>query len=125
MWHRHSIRQLLLTIALSQVLAIQGLLLAVSGSLAVAGVASERFGAICANAVPANGDGTNPPGQNRHQDCLSACLSSPISGEPPPRAAAFLTPPAPAELWSTPQQTPLLGIAPARAFLARAPPMLT
>ena len=124
MRYRRSTRQLLLTIALSQVLAVQGLLLAASGSLAVVGTASEGAGAICANAVPPNSDGTNPPGQNRHPDCPSACLSGPISGEPP-SAVAFLTPLVPQGLWSAIQATPLLGIALARAFLARAPPMLT
>ena len=124
MRYRRSTRQLLLTIALSQVLAVQGLLLAASGGLAVAGTASEGIGAICASAATADGDGTNPPGQDRHRDCLSACLSGPTSGEPP-SAAAFLTPSVPQGLWSVPRETPRLDVAQARAFLARAPPKLT
>lgn len=124
MRHRRSTRQLLLTIALSQILAIQGLLLAVGGGLAAAGAGSDAVGTICANAAPVSGDGTSLPGQDRHQDCLSACLSGPISGEPP-REAAVLTPLLPQGGRSVPEETPLLGIAQARAFLARAPPKLT
>ena len=124
MWHRHSIRQLLLTIVLSQVLAIQGLLLAVSGSLAVAGAGSVGVGAICANAALPNGGWNDPLGPDRHQDCLSACLSGRTSGEAP-SPAAFLAPPVPHECWSASQGMTLLAISQARAFLARAPPMLT
>jgi len=124
MWHRHSIRQLLLTIALSQVLAIQGLLLAVSGSLAVAAGAGKGIGAICASVAPANDGNTNPLGLDRHQDCLSACLSGRTSGEPP-SATVSLTPPVHYGRWLSLPELTLLAFAQDMAFLARAPPMLT
>lgn len=129
-WHsrqmrrRRSIRQLLLTIALSHVLAIQGLLLAAGGSLALAGMSGEGIGLICSGAAPANDDGTGPSGQNRHPDCLSACLSAPTSGEPPALGVSFTF----CARYGRPdvlQETTLPARSQARAFLARAPPTLT
>lgn len=129
-WHsrqmrrRRSVRQLLLTIALSHVLAIQGLLLAAGGSQALAGMSGEGVGLICSGAGPANDDGTSPSGQNRHRDCLSACVSAPTSGEPPAIGVSFsfLARYGRSDIL---QETTLPPISQARAFLARAPPILT
>lgn len=125
MRHRRSIRQLLLTIALSHVLAIQGLLLAASGSLALADASGEGASFICSGAASANdnADGTAPLGQTKHRDCLSACLSAPAAGEPPATGTAF-TRPAHESRSHILQDMSLPVISQARAFLARAPPAL-
>lgn len=120
---RCSLRKLLLTIVLSHVLAIQGLLLAASGGLAIGNNIGDGITEICSGAAFANGQGTDPGGQNKHQDCLSACLSNRASGEPP-TATAFLPLPAVYESWPVPQDAYLSPISEARAFLARAPPVL-
>lgn len=125
MRHRRSIRQLLLTIALSHVLAIQGLLLAASGSLALGGMSGEGIAFICSSAASANDneDGTGPLGQAKHRDCLSACLSAPASSEPPAIDVVF-TRSARYRRAHVLQDVTLPPISQARAFLARAPPVL-
>lgn len=120
---RRPIRELLLTVVVSHVLAIQGLLLAVSSGLAIADMANQDISAICSVATSANDEAPNPPGQRQHQACLSACLSGPSSGEPPV-SAVFLMPGALSGFVPVAQQTILPAISKARAFLARAPPML-
>jgi hypothetical protein len=127
-WHsrqmrRRPIRQLLLTVVLSHVLAIQGLLLAVSGGLAAAGTAGGGIGAIC-SAASTNDDGPNPSGQSGYHDCLSACVANQVSGEPPANTA-LPTHPMLDGGRSVPQQTTLPVYSQTNGFLARAPPMLT
>lgn len=120
---RRSLRKLLLTIVLSHVLAIHGLLLAASGGLAIGRGIGDGIPEICSGAAFANGQGTDPGGQNKYHDCLSACLSSRASGEPPANLA-FLTLHAVYGPWPVPGDAYLPIISQARAFLARAPPVL-
>jgi len=126
MRRRRSIRQLLLTIALSQILAIQGLLLVTAGALATSATAdADGVGLICSGA-PFQGDrDTSPPGQTGHHDCLGACLLSRAAGEPPPVIHFVFSPPTRHERSDIPQEPALSTISRAAAFLARAPPMLT
>lgn len=130
-WHsrqmrrRRPIRQLLLTIALSQVFAIQGLLLVTAGALATSATADAGgIGLICSGA-PFQGDrDTSPLDQTEHHDCLGACLLSRAAGEPPVIHFVFWLP-ARHTRSDIPQEPALSPISRAAAFLARAPPMLT
>lgn len=128
-WHsrqmrRCPIRQFLLTVVLSHVLAIQGLLLAVSGGLAAAGTAGGGIGAICSAAASTNDDAPNPSGQSGYHDCLSACVANQVSGEPPANTV-LPTHPMLDGGGSVLQQTTLPVYSQTNGFLARAPPMLT
>lgn len=125
MRHRHPVRQLLLAIVLSHVLAIQGLLLAASGGLAFAAASAGGLTLLCSGATPANDDGTGSPlDQSKHRDCLDACLSARTSGESP-QTSAILPLSAANERSDAPQEASLAAVSRARAFLARAPPNLT
>lgn len=122
---RHSIRRLLLTIVLSQVLVIQGLLLAWSGTLAIGGGAAGNWNAICYSAASVNPNADGPVRPNPHHDCRSACLMGHAAGEPSDDriiSLARFTTYAP---FLAGCQTTLPAIFRKPVFLARAPPMLT
>ena len=124
MGSRRSIHQLLLILALSQVLAIQGLLLVTAGGLAAARTAGAAgIGPICSGAPTINDKNTDLPGQTEHHDCLGGCLLNRAVGGPP--IAGFVLALLPRhELSDLPQEPALSKISRAAAFLARAPPML-
>ena len=130
-WHsremrdRYSVRQLLLTMVLSQILAIQGLLLAWSGTLAFAGGAGG-LGPICSGAASAslNDSGGAPLVPRAGPDCLSACLMSHTTGTPSDEGASLALPTLYA-CSAVPRKTTLTVILREPVFLARAPPMLT
>ena len=127
-WHsremrdRYSVRRLLLTIVLSQVLAIQGLLLAWSGTLAFAGGAGG-LGPICSGAASAslNDSGGAPLVPRTGSDCLSACLMS----HTPSDEGVSLVIPTLYACSAVSRETPLTVILREPVFLARAPPTLT
>lgn len=126
MCNRHSVRRLLLTIVLSQVLVIQGLLLAWSGTLAFAGGAGS-LGTICSGGgAPAssNDDGSGPFAPRADHDCLSACLMSHTAGAPL-REGGSLTLPTVYAHSAVSRETTLTAILREPVFLARAPPTLT
>lgn len=130
-WHsremrdRCSVRRLLLTIVLSQILAIQGLLLAWSGTLAFAGGAGG-VATICSGAAATslNDSGDVPLVPRLGHDCLSACLMSHATGEALSEGAplALLTVYARSAVSG---ETPLTAILRKPVFLARAPPTVT
>lgn len=127
-WHsremrdRYSVRRLLLTIVLSQVLV---LILAWSGTLAFAGSAGG-LGTICSGAAPAisKDDGSGPLAPRADHDCLSACLMSHTTGTPSDEGASLALPTLYA-CSAVPRKTTLTVILREPVFLARAPPMLT
>jgi hypothetical protein len=124
----YSVRRLLLTIVLSQVLVIQGLLLAWSGSLAIAGSQRGEFGAICYGAVSVkhSPDETRwPLKQGPHHDCLSACLMSHTEAGLTDNSLSLAIPTVYAR-FLVGEETTLAAILREPVFLARAPPpMLT
>lgn len=130
-WHsremrdRCSVRRLLLTIVLSQVLAIQGLLLAWSGTLAFASGAGG-LGTICSGAAPAslNDSGGAPLVPRAGHDCLSACLMSHTTGGPLNEGVSLALPTLYACSVGS-RETALTFILREPVFLARAPPTLT
>lgn len=129
-WHsramreRYPFRRLLLTLVLSQVLVIQGLLLAWSGTLAFVGGAGG-LGTICSGAAPAslNDDGSGPLAPKVGHDCLSACLmnhtTALLSDD-----RLWLTLPTIYALSAVSRQTTLTVVLREPGFLARAPPRL-
>lgn len=124
MRHRHSVRRLLLTFVLSQVLVIQGLLLAWSGTLAFAGGAGG-LGTICSGAAPAslNNDGNGPVAPRADHDCFSACLMNPTTAAPSEGEISLALPTIYAGSAISPE-TILAAISREPVFLARAPPTL-
>lgn len=123
---RYSVRRLLLTIVLSQVLVIQGLLLAWSGTLAIVGGAAGGLSAVCYGAASANlnVDGS-PLKSDTHRDCRSACLMGHVAGEPSDDRVLSLARFTTYQPFLVLRETALLAILRKPAFLARAPPMLT
>lgn len=124
MRNRHSFCRLLLTIVLSQVLVIQGLLLAWSGTLAFAGGAGS-LGTICSGAAPAsqNDTGGAPLVPRAGHDCLSACLISHTAGAPLGEEGSLTLPTVYAHS-AISHETTLTAILREPVFLARAPPKL-
>lgn len=125
MLHRSPVRQLLLTIVLSQVLVIQGLLLTWGGTLAIAG-GTGGLGAICYGAkLQSDGETERGPREHGpHHDCLSACLMNHTTAPPPDKGISQASP----TLYAPPavsRETALIAILREPVFLARAPPMLT
>lgn len=129
-WHsramreRYPFRRLLLTLVLSQVLVIQGLLLAWSGTLAFAGGAGG-LGTICSGAAPAspNDDGSGPLAPKADHDCLSACLMNHTTALPSDDRL-WLALPTFYALSAVSRETTLAAILRDQVFLARAPPRL-
>lgn len=125
---RYSLRRLLVALALSQVLALQALLLSWGGALATAGeFAGGGFGVLCSSLLESGGAaGTEPPVQPPvpHKDCFDACLIGQALIKPPDSASLFVEPAVYAEVSVVAETSPRerSGM---RAFLARAPPMLT
>ncbi len=126
MLDRHSVCRLLLTIVLSQVLVIQGLLLAWSGTLEIGGGAAGGSSAVCYGlAASGNPNADGPLGPNTHHDCRSACLMGHVAGKPSDDrdfSPARLTTYAP---FLAERQATLPTNFRKPVFLARAPPMLT
>jgi hypothetical protein len=123
---RYSLRRLLVALALSQALALQALLLSWGGALAVSGEFAGGLGFICSGLSESRGAGGNePPARpDTHKNCFDACLTAPAVAKLPDPASLFVRPAVYAQV-SVPAETPLLEISGTRAFLARAPPMLT
>lgn len=122
---RYPFRRLLLTIVLSQVLVIQGLLLAWSGTVAFAGGAGS-LGTICSGGTSAssNDDGSAPLAPRADHDCLSACLMSHTTGGPSGEGGSLTLPTVYAHS-AVSRETTLTAILREPVFLARAPPTLT
>jgi hypothetical protein len=126
MRHRHALSRFLVALLLSQVLVVQGLLLAWSGAQALTdGSADAGGGAICSAAAATEshgaGDGQGPA-QPSHHDCLSACVAGHAATQTgrvefSRRIAISLQPARPSEA----TRLPLSG---GHGFLARAPPVL-
>ncbi|MBN9581672.1 MAG: hypothetical protein J0G37_09260 [Afipia sp.] len=123
MRHRRAPRQFLVALLLSQAMAVQGLLLAWSGALAVTDVVT---GTICSavTATDSHGaaDGQEPAQPSAHHDCLSACVAGHAAGMAGPaelsrRVAVSLQP-------SRPSNATLPPLSEVHGFLARAPPVL-
>lgn len=124
---RYSLRRLLIALALSQVLALQALPLSWGGALATAGeFAGGGFGVLCSSLLESGGaGGTEPPVQPvPHKDCFDACLTGQALIKPLDSASLFVEPAVYAEV-SVVAETPPRERSGMRAFLARAPPMLT
>ena len=123
MRNRHSFSRLLLTIVLSQVLVIQGLLLAWSGTLAFG---AGSLGTICSGAAPTslNDSGGAPLVPRAGHDCLSACPMSHTAGVPPGEGGSLTLPTVYAHS-AVSRETTLTAILREPVFLARAPPTLT
>lgn len=124
---RYSFRRLLVVLALSQALALQVLLLSWSGALATAGeFAGSGLGVLCSSSSESRGaGGTEPPVRPAsHNECFDACLTGQAVIKPPESASLFLRPAVYAQVSVAAETAPreTSGI---RAFLARAPPMLT
>ena len=123
---RYPFRRLLLTIVLSQILAIQGLLLAWSGTLAFAGGAGS-LGTICSGGgAPAslNDDGSRQLAPIADHDCLSACLTGHTTGMLSDQGIPLAL----ATIYArsvVARETTLTVVLREPAFLARAPPMLS
>jgi hypothetical protein len=122
---RCSVRQLLLTIVLSQVLVIQGLLLAWSSTLLFAGGAGG-LGTICSGSAPANlnDSGGVPLVPIAGHDCLSACLMSHSTGALLNEGSSLALPTRYARS-TVSREKALTVLLREPVFLARAPPTLT
>lgn len=125
-WHsrwmrdRYSVCRLLLTLALSQAMVIQALLVVWSGAQAAAGVAGG-VSAICSGKIT---PGRTEPGQpSAPHDCFSACLAGQIAA--PPDRMVLRTHATAYERMSASRQLALPEIERQLAFSARSPPKLT
>lgn len=110
---------------LSQILAIQGLLLAWSGTLAFAGGAGG-LGTICSGAASAslNDSGGAPLVPRADHDCLSACLMSHTAGAPSDEGVSLALPTLYA-CSAVSREALLTVILREPIFLARGPPTLS
>jgi len=126
MRNRCSARKLLFCLALSQVLALQALVLAWSGAQAVAGERAGTFDILCigGSANPDAGTTVPPAKSVGHQDCLSACAAGQAVATAPERVFLILGPAVYARIF-IPGATPLLDRSGTQVFLARGPPTLT
>ena len=126
MRNRHSTRRLLLSLALSQALALQALILAWSGTQTLAGGVTGAIGAICSAASASNNvGGTEPPNKPaQHQDCLAACTAGHAAATPPEPALSLSDPAVFGQIFM-PVEALLLERSGTQVFSARAPPTLT
>ena len=131
-WHsrwmasRFSIRRFMVAFVLSQVLALQALLVAWGGALAVGASTPTGIGFLCssASADAEAGNGTQSPQPNKHSDCVAACLT----GHTPTRLPGAFSLLERRSIYMRalmPGEAPLSERYERWAFLARAPPMLT
>lgn len=124
---RCSLRQLCLTVLLSQALAFQALVFAWSGAQATAAIAPAGPLAVLCNAALSNNNiGETVPGPmvpGTHHDCLSVCAAGAVGIEPPDRALP-LARSASSDSVLIERDVGLLAISHRQVFLARAPPKL-
>jgi hypothetical protein len=118
------IRRLLTTLALSQVIALQALLLSWSGALAVASGFGGDPGFICAGTWDGRGSSGSelPGGPERHSTCLDVCLAGQLLAAVPDPDTLTVEAVAYAEVL-IPAGTALSETGEVPAFSARAPPM--
>jgi len=116
----------MVALVLSQALALQALLVAWGGALAVGGSTPTGLGSLCSSlsAGTESGNGTQSPQPDRHSDCVGACLTGHATTKLP-GAFSLLERPAIYTRALMPGETELSGRSEKRAFLARAPPILT
>lgn len=131
-WHsrwmrnRYSTHRLAWCLVLSQVLALQAMILAWSGTQAIAGGPAGVFGVVCYGAASdREAGGTEPPIKPAgHQDCLGACVAGHAAAASPGQPTLCVNFSVYGRILM-PTEAPLLERSGTQVFLARAPPMLT
>lgn len=124
---RYSLRQLGLTLLLSQALAFQALVFAWSGAQAIAVVSpAGPFAVLCNAALPNSNIGETIPGPiapGTHHDCLSVCANCYVGIQPQDRASLVARSNS-YEPVLIERDVRLRALPRRQVFLARAPPKL-